>query len=60
MFDLTGSVALCTGGSSGIGRRMAWALSQGGADVVLVGRDEEGLADAPHRSIPLVVARPPL
>ena len=46
MFDLTGSVALCTGGSSGIGRRMAWALSQGGADVVLVGRDEEGLADA--------------
>lgn len=48
LFDLTGRVALCTGGSSGIGRRMAWALSQGGADVVLVGRNEKGLADAAH------------
>ncbi|MES9956419.1 MAG: SDR family oxidoreductase [Sedimenticola sp.] len=46
LFDLSGRVALCTGGASGIGRRMAWALSQGGADVVLVDRDEKGLADA--------------
>ncbi len=46
LFDLTGRVALCTGGTSGIGRRMAWALSQGGADVILVGRSEQGLADA--------------
>ena len=43
LFDLSGRVALCTGGSSGIGRRMALALSQAGADVVLVGRNKDGL-----------------
>jgi len=46
LFDLTGDVALCTGATSGIGRRMAWALSQAGADVVLVGRNESALAEA--------------
>ena len=46
LFDLSGRVALCTGGSSGIGRRMALVLSQAGADVVLVGRNEAGLAEA--------------
>lgn len=46
LFDLSGRVALCTGGSSGIGRRMALALSQAGADVVLVGRNENALAEA--------------
>ena len=46
LFDLSGRVALCTGGSSGIGRRMALALSQAGADVVLVGRNEKSLATA--------------
>ncbi|WP_282607106.1 SDR family NAD(P)-dependent oxidoreductase [Pelagibius sp. Alg239-R121] len=42
-FDLTGEVALCTGATSGIGRRMAWALAQAGADVVLLGRRQEQL-----------------
>lgn len=46
LFDLTGRVALCTGGTSGIGQRMAWALSQAGANVVLVGRNKKALADA--------------
>ena len=46
LFDLSGRVALCTGGSSGIGRRMALTLSQAGADVVLVGRNETSLAEA--------------
>jgi len=46
LFDLSGRVALCTGGSSGIGRRMALTLSQAGADVVLVGRNEASLAEA--------------
>lgn len=46
LFDLSGRVALCTGAASGIGRRMAWALHQAGADVVLLDRNEEGLADA--------------
>ena len=46
LFDLRGHVALCTGGSSGIGLRMARALAQGGADVVLVGRKPDALASA--------------
>ena len=46
LFDLTGNVALCTGAASGIGQRMAWALSQAGADVVLVGRQEDALGKA--------------
>ncbi len=45
LFDLTGRIALCTGASSGIGQRMAWALSQAGADVILVGRNNAALAD---------------
>jgi gluconate 5-dehydrogenase len=45
-FDLSGTVALCTGATSGIGRRMAWALSQAGAGVVLVGRRREELEAA--------------
>ena len=46
LFDLTGNVALCTGAASGIGQRMAWALSQAGADVVLVDRQEDALGKA--------------
>ncbi len=46
LFDLKGSVALCTGGTSGIGRRMALVLSMAGADVVLVGRNEAALVEA--------------
>ena len=46
LFDLSGKVALCTGGSSGIGRRMALALSQAGAEVILVGRNEAALDKA--------------
>jgi NAD(P)-dependent dehydrogenase (short-subunit alcohol dehydrogenase family) len=46
LFDLTGNVALCTGAASGIGQRMAFALSQAGADVVLVDRQEDALGEA--------------
>ena len=39
MFDLTGKVAVVTGGNGGIGLAMATALSRAGAQVVIVGRD---------------------
>ncbi|MGD1878894.1 MAG: SDR family oxidoreductase [Kiloniellaceae bacterium] len=46
LFDLTGRVALGTGGSSGIGRRMGQALAGAGASVVLVARRPAQLAAA--------------
>ena len=39
MFDLTGRVALVTGGNGGIGLAMAQGLAQAGATLVLTGRD---------------------
>ncbi|MCX6937970.1 MAG: SDR family oxidoreductase [Verrucomicrobia bacterium] len=45
-FDLTGQVALITGGGSGLGFGMARCLVAAGARVVLVGRREAELKDA--------------
>ena len=45
LFDLSGKTAFVTGASRGIGRSIAVALAQAGADVALVARTAEGLAD---------------
>jgi NAD(P)-dependent dehydrogenase (short-subunit alcohol dehydrogenase family) len=45
-FDLTGKVALVTGGSKGLGKSMARALAEAGADVVISSRHENELRSA--------------
>jgi gluconate 5-dehydrogenase len=67
LFDLTGRVALVTGGNSGIGLAMAQALGLAGARVVLVARRHDETASAVDRlvadgveadMIPVDLARP--
>jgi NAD(P)-dependent dehydrogenase (short-subunit alcohol dehydrogenase family) len=45
LFDLSGSVALVTGGSSGIGQRIGIALAGAGASVVVAARRLEKLQE---------------
>ena len=44
LFDLTGRVALVTGGSKGLGKAMARGFAEAGADVVISSRHEDELA----------------
>lgn len=46
MFDLTGKVALVTGGSKGLGKAMSRAFAEAGANVVISSRHEEELKEA--------------
>ena len=43
-FELAGSVALVTGGNSGIGRAIAIGLARAGADIAIAARNEEKTA----------------
>ncbi len=46
LFDLTGRVALVTGGSKGLGKAMARGFAEAGADVVISSRHEDELRAA--------------
>ncbi len=46
LFDLSGRVALVTGGSKGLGKAMARVFAEAGADVVICSRHENELAPA--------------
>src|SRR4051812_4407776 len=45
LFDLSGKVALVTGAAQGLGRAMALALAEAGADALLVDRNETGASE---------------
>src|SRR5262249_4298891 len=46
LFDLTGRVALVTGGNKGLGKAMARGFAEAGADVVIASRHENELKTA--------------
>src|SRR3954451_5244848 len=63
LFDLTGKVAVVTGGSRGIGRAVSFALAAAGAEVVVASRKLENCESTAaeiteatgHRAVPMAV-----
>ena len=49
LFDLTGKVALVTGGSGDMGRAIALMLAEHGADVAVTGRTQDALGETHRR-----------
>lgn len=47
-FDLSGKVALVTGGSRGLGREMVFAFAEHGADVIIASRKLESCEELAH------------
>ena len=56
LFDLTGRTAVVTGSAQGMGRAMALALAEAGADLVLLDRNAAGI-EATAQAIPKWAAR---
>jgi len=58
LFDLSGKVAIVTGGNGGIGLGMARGLAEAGADIAIVGRNEAksnaAVADLKQRGVKAV------
>src|SRR5271166_1653759 len=48
LFDLTGRTAVVTGSAHGMGRAMALALAEAGADLVLLDRNAAGIEATAH------------
>src|SRR5271157_1058006 len=48
LFDLTGRIAVVTGSAQGMGRAMAMALAEAGADLVLLDRNNAGIEATAH------------
>jgi len=48
LFDLTGRTAVVTGSAQGMGRAMAIALAEAGADTVLLDRNHAGIEATAH------------
>jgi len=46
IFDLTGQVAMITGGSRGLGKEMAMTLAHAGADLIIASRGEKEIQAA--------------
>ena len=57
-FDLTGKVALVTGGNGGIGLGMAEAMAASGADIVIWGTNERKTRQRPKNSKPMASVCP--
>lgn len=55
MYDFKGKVALVTGAATGIGRAVLLQLAQGGATVIAVDVDEEGVKDVAEEALALGV-----
>ena len=49
LLDLTGRVAIVTGGSTGLGRQMAEALAEMGANLVLARERKNAVSKPPKR-----------